>query len=208
MPDKNRLAPSGVVRDGPHHRARLHQMPILEPQKRTMRSSRDQKGACCELKTIQVRFQQDPDEPNIDVVVRSREQDEEVEALLRHISGSRPKRLTVTDSDGAQVRLLPGEIVLISMRKQQAWIETEAGRYTVRQTLQTIERALEGCHFLRISRSELINLDKLERIDFTVKRELRLELAGGVETWASRRYIPIIREQLNRKEASLWSGKF
>ena len=160
------------------------------------------------MRTIQVRFQQDPDEQNIDVLVRACERDEEVEAVLERISGSRRDRLTVTGADGAQVRLNPGEIILISMQKQQARIETQTGSYTVRQTLQTIERALESFNFLRISRSELVNMDKIEKIDFTVKRELRLELTGGIETWASRRYIPLIREQINRKEESEWSGKY
>lgn len=152
------------------------------------------------MRTIQVRFQQDPDEQNIDVLVRARERDEEVEALLARISGSRPDRLTVTAADGTQVRLRPEEIILVSMRKQQARIETQTGSYTVRQTLQTIEQALEGCNFLRISRSELINMDKIEKIDFTVKRELRLELTGGIETWASRRCIPAVRARLKGKE--------
>lgn len=160
------------------------------------------------MKTIRIRFQTDPDERNIDVLVRSRERDEEVETLLERISGSRMDRLAVTDAGGVQVRLHPGEIILVSMRGNVARLETQTGSYTVRQTLQTIERALEGFHFLRISRSELINMDRIEKIDFTVKRELRLELTGGIETWASRRYIPMIRERIGRKEASGWSGRF
>lgn len=152
------------------------------------------------MKTIQVRFQQDPDEQNIDVLVRSRTRDGEVEALLERIAGTRPDRLAVTATDGTQVRLHPEEIILVSMRKQQARIETQTGSYTVRQTLQTIEQALEGFNFLRISRSELINMDKVEKIDFTVKRELRLELSGGIEVWASRRCIPAVRARLSGKE--------
>ena len=160
------------------------------------------------MKTIQVRFQQDSREQNIDVLVRAQERDEEVEALLERISGERMDRFAVIDADGATVHLHPGEIIMISMRKNQAKIEAQTGSYTVRQTLQTFERALEGFRFLRISHSELINMDKVEKIDFTSSRELRLELAGGMEVWASRRYIPMIREQINRKEESVWSGKF
>lgn len=51
-------------------------------------------------------------------------------------------------------------------------------------------------------------MDKVEKIDFTSSRELRLELTGSMEVWASRRYIPMIREQINRKEESVWSGRF
>ena len=160
------------------------------------------------MRRIQIRFRQDPQEQNIDVLVRAQERDEEVEALLERISGERMDRFAVTDINGATIHLHPSEIILVSMRKQQARIETTKGTHTVRQTLQTIERALEGFRFLRISRSELVNMDKIEKIDFAAKRELRLELTGGIETWASRRYIPMIREQIGRKEESVWSGKF
>ena len=160
------------------------------------------------MKRIRIRFQQDPEEQNIDVLVRSRERDEEVEDLLERISGNRLDRFAVIAPEGTQVNLDPGEIVLVSMRKNQARVETLAGSYTVRQTLQTIEQALEGFGFLRISRSELVNVNKIVKMDFTANRELRLELVGGMETWVSRRYIPLIREQISRKEESVWSGKF
>ena len=159
------------------------------------------------MKTIDVRFQEDPGEQNIDMLVRSRQRDDEVETLLERISGMRMDSLTVTDAEGAQVSLHPEEIILISMRGNVAQIETQTGNYTVRKTLQTIERALESFCFLRISRSELINMEKIEKIDFTVKRELRLELTGGIEVWVSRRYIPMIREQISRKEETVWSGR-
>ena len=160
------------------------------------------------MKKIRIRFQQDPEEQNIDVLVRSRERDEEVESLLERISGNRLDRFAVIAPEGTQVNLDPGEIVLVSMRKNQARVDTLAGSYTVRQTLQTIEKALEGFAFLRISRSELVNVNKIVKMDFTANRELRLELVGGMETWVSRRYIPLIREQISRKEESVWSGKF
>ncbi len=160
------------------------------------------------MKKIRIRFQQDPEEQNIDVLVRSRERDEAVEDFLERISGNRLDRFPVIAPEGTQVNLDPGEIVLVSMRKNQARVETLAGSYTVRQTLQTIEQALEGFGFLRISRSELVNVNKIVKMDFTANRELRLELVGGMETWVSRRYIPLIREQISRKEESVWSGKF
>ncbi len=43
-------------------------------------------------------------------------------------------------------------------------------------------------------------MNKVEKFDFTVKGELRLELTDGIETWAARRYIPAIRRLLNGKE--------
>ena len=57
--------------------------------------------------------------------------------------------------------------------------------------------------FLRISRFELINLSKVKKYDFTIGGTLRIEFENGMETWASRRYIPIIRERLTGEEGYL-----
>jgi DNA-binding LytR/AlgR family response regulator len=92
------------------------------------------------------------------------------------------------------------DVVSVSVTGKQAQIVTEEGRYTVRQSLQSLESELDPDRFLRVSRHELVNMDKVERYDFTVNGTLRLELAGGMETWASRRCIPAIRRRLNGKE--------
>ena len=152
------------------------------------------------MRRIQVRFKRVPELEHIEVLVEASERDAEVETFLTRISGKPPDPLTVTDADGAQLRLAPEQIILVSMNGNNARIETKDGAYSTRQTLQSIEQTLTGRDFLRISRSELINMSKIIKYDFTVKRELRLELTGGIETWASRRYIPEIRKKLNGRE--------
>ena len=57
--------------------------------------------------------------------------------------------------------------------------------------------------FLRVSRFEIINLDMVRKYDFTLGGTLRIELENGMETWASRRYIPLIKERLSREEGYL-----
>lgn len=71
---------------------------------------------------------------------------------------------------------------------------------TLRQPLQSIENALDGVKFVRISRYEIVNLDKIQKCDFTLNGTLRLELTGGIETWVSRRSIPSIRRRLSGRE--------
>jgi DNA-binding LytR/AlgR family response regulator len=85
------------------------------------------------------------------------------------------------------------------MNGKQVEFITEDGVWYMRRTLQSLEDVLDMHRFLRISRFEIINLDKVIRYDFTVSGTLRMELAGGMETWASRRFIPTIRRVLLEK---------
>ena len=64
---------------------------------------------------------------------------------------------------------------------------------------KSLEDILDKQRFVRISRYEIVNLEKILKYDFTVAGTLRIELTGGMETWASRRCIPAIRRRLTGK---------
>ena len=148
------------------------------------------------MEKLNIRFEEDASLDGVEVIVRARERDAEVEALLGRIGGKTPDQLAVTDSDGAQLYVSFADIVLVSVNGKTVQIVTEKDRYTLRTALQSIEDRLENRRFVRISRYEIVNLDKVLRYDFTLAGTLRLELCGGMETWASRRNIPLIRKKL------------
>ena len=148
------------------------------------------------MKNISVRFEPDPTLAHIDVVVRAPERDAEVEALLDRLSDRPSDTLAVFDGSGSLRALPAGEIILASVDGKLVNIVTEDGSWYTRRTLQSLEEELDERRFLRISRYELVNLDKVLRYDFTLAGTLRLELQGGMETWASRRCIPAIRRRL------------
>ena len=122
-----------------------------------------------------------------------------VTSTLADISGQPPDSLTVTDTDGITRHIVTDDLIAVSVRDKLTLLTTEDGRYTVRQPLQNMERALDPGRFLRISRHELINRDKIERFEFMSNGMLRLELTGGIETWVARRCIPEVRSFIKGK---------
>ena len=151
------------------------------------------------MKRIEVRFERDMDLDHLDVLVRASERDSTVTRLMEDISGKPPASLTVTDTDGMTRRIVTDDLIAVSVQDKLTLLTTEDGRYTVRQPLQNMERALDPGRFLRISRHELINRDKIERFDFMSNGTLRLELSGGIETWVARRCIPEVRSFIKGK---------
>ena len=149
------------------------------------------------MKKIKVRFEQDPTVEYIDVLVRAPVCDREVSEYLERIAGKPPDVLTVTGGDGSVLRVDSDDIISVSVSGKQSEIVTRSVSYTVRQSLQSLESGLDPGRFVRISRYELVNLDKVRKYDFSLGGTLRLELEGGRSTWASRRCIPEIRKRLN-----------
>jgi DNA-binding LytR/AlgR family response regulator len=154
------------------------------------------------MKNIRIRFEQDPSLSDIEITVRASEQDAEVAALMEKIAGGGGHTLTVLDGKN-NLRTLPeSEIILASVDGKAVRIITADGNWLSKQTLQSLEEQLDSRFFVRISRYEIVNLRKVTRYDFTISGTLRLELEGGMETWASRRCIPDIRRRLKGKGAS------
>lgn len=152
------------------------------------------------MKKIRIQFEQDAALDNIEVIIRAAARDDDVAALIGRISAEPPKSITVTEHDGTLIKITPQDIVSVSVCGKLVQIVTEKDRYTVRQPLQSFESRPEFQQFVRISRYEMINLDKVIKFDFTLGGTLRLELAGGMETWASRRNIPLIRKKLMERK--------
>lgn len=148
------------------------------------------------MKKYPVRFEQDPALKDIEVVVRARQMDASVSGLIGRLASAMSEPLTVNDDAGNCLMLDEDQIVLASADGKRVNIISEDGRYFTRQTLQSLEETLDPGLFVRISRYEIINLSKVIRYDFSISGTLRIELAGGMEVWASRRCIPAIRRKL------------
>lgn len=148
------------------------------------------------VKRVSVRFEKDSDEKNITVLFRASRQDAQVEQLMNRVREPFVDTIAATDADGGTV-LLPFEyITSISSDNKRLKVLADNGTYWLKGSLQEMERLLEPNMFLRISRYEIVNLRKISRFDFTISGTLRIEFGEGVETWASRRYIPQIKNRL------------
>ena len=148
------------------------------------------------VKRVSVRFEKDRDERNITVLFRASRQDAQVEQLMNRVHEPFVDTIAATDADGGTVLLPFEDIASISSDNKRLKVLADNGTYWLKGSLQEMERLLEPNMFLRISRYEIVNLRKISRFDFTISGTLRIEFGEGVETWASRRYIPKIKNRL------------
>ena len=154
------------------------------------------------MKKLKLRFEQDKTLDEIEIVVRAAEKDAQVMALLESFAKVEPIKLTVLDSGNRASVIDEKDIVFVAAEGKLVRVVTTEGIYKAKQSLQSIESILSRT-FLRVSRFEIINLKKVRKYDFTLVGTLRVEFDNGMETWASRRYIPLIKERLSGEEGYL-----
>ena len=73
---------------------------------------------------------------------------------------------------------------------------TDKGTFRLRMRLYQAEEKLTGMRFVRISNSEIINLNKTENFDLSFVGTIQVKLKNGDTTFVSRRYVSEIKKIL------------
>ena len=152
------------------------------------------------MKRVKVRFEKEAGRQDIDVLFTASHVDNQVATLMNRVADPLSATWEVRDSEGFAVTLQEDSIATISIDSKRLRIVADDGVYWLKMTLQDAEKALNPSMFLRVSRYEIVNLHKVKRFDFTITGTLRVEMEDGTDTWASRRFIPVIKERLQKRD--------
>ncbi len=152
------------------------------------------------IKDVTIRFEKSNDPDSIDVLFSASEMTDQVEKLMDCVSDHSKRKIIVTDINNQNCVIEEDAIISASSDGRKVRIVTNDGLFSLRQTLQGFEKIISKKTFMRISRYEIVNSSKIQKFDFTIRGTLRIEFEGGMETWASRRYIPSIKKHLSGKE--------
>ena len=132
------------------------------------------------------------------VVIHTEKVDDEITSLIERIKGNPREQsdsLTVFDENGAL--FIPfRDICRIYSQDKKVFAETIEGTYTLRPRLYELEESLDSRVFMRISNSEIINLRQVKRMDTSLTGTICVSMKNGTMTYASRRYVALIRKKL------------
>ncbi len=154
------------------------------------------------MKKLNVRFELDEELSDIEIIVRAGEKSEQVKAIIESFVHGESDELTLFDQNGKACVVEQKDVVFLTADGKQVKVVTKSDEYYAKKSLQSMEKLLRR-DFLRVSRFEIINLKMVSKFDFTIGGTLCIEFKNGMKTWASRRYIPIIRERLSEEEGYL-----
>lgn len=122
--------------------------------------------------------------------------DEEISQLENNILNiSSP--IVIAGNDGENIHLLkPKDIIRIYTAIGKVFAVTNAREYLLRLRLYEVEEKLRTYDFVRISNSEIINIEKTKKFDFSLTGTIRCFLSNGDISFVSRRYVNKIKKTL------------
>ena len=120
---------------------------------------------------------------------------EELNDLVRRLSGQMPQMLAGFREETMEI-LNPAEVLRIYAAAGRVYAVTERGEYTLRRRLYELEERLDGNRFVRISNSEILNLNKVRSFDLSFSGTICVTMSDGSRTYVSRRYVTKIKRIL------------
>lgn len=99
--------------------------------------------------------------------------------------------------NGSDIALLElSEIYMFRVEDKQVKVYTEKNEYIIKKALYQIEESLT-IDFVRISKTTIINLKKIERVTPSLKGMMFIQLKNGLKDNISRKYLPNFKKALN-----------
>lgn len=142
----------------------------------------------------------DKDCPKLNVTIRSNERNKDVEGIIAAIQGYANKKMPMVPAyfKDSVVMLPQRQIIRIYVSNRKIMVQTGERIYEAKKPLREIEELLDGDRFVRISQSEIINLMKVTRFDFSGAGTIGVELDNGEKTWVARRRVKDVKDALRR----------
>ncbi len=98
--------------------------------------------------------------------------------------------------DESIILLNPMDIDRIYAQKGKVFAEVCTKAYEVKSPLYALEERLKSHDFVRISKSEIINLKKVSHFEPDVFNGFAILMKNGTKTYVSRRYVSHLKERI------------
>ena len=148
---------------------------------------------------MRVRARIDKSFDTLEIQICSNELTPQVKALVEDISAFVNEGISGTDFRGERVLLPLKDILRFYTENQKVMAQDERGVYSIPEKLYELEERLDAGQFFRISKSEIVNLKKIKRLDLSIIGTIKVILSDGTETYTSRRNVTKLKQRLGIK---------
>jgi len=148
---------------------------------------------------MRVRAKIDKSFETLEIQICNSELTPQVKRLVEDISAFVNEGITGTDFRGEKLMLPVRDVLRFYTENQKVMVQDAKGIYSTQEKLYELEEKLDAGQFFRISKSEIVNLKKIKRLDLSMTGTIRVILSDGTETYTSRRNVTRLKQCLGIK---------
>lgn len=131
----------------------------------------------------------------LQVVIKCQRIDDEIIRLKYHIEMFDQKLQAKKDNEWCFVNLF--DVLYFESVDNRTFLYTRDDVMEVKQRLYELEMILSDKDFIRISKSQIININKVKSLRPEINRTILATMCNGEQLFISRKYVPAIRSLLS-----------
>lgn len=131
----------------------------------------------------------------LQVIIKCRQIDDEIMRLKYHIEMFDKKLQAKKDNEWCFVNML--DVLYFESVDNRTFLYTKDEVMEVKQRLYELEIILSDKDFIRISKSQIININKVQSLRPEINRTISATMCNGEQLFISRKYVPAIRSLLS-----------
>lgn len=144
---------------------------------------------------MKIRIWTDEKYKEPEIVICAEKQTEYINRIRDSIQHVLNAKFTGYRKDVTQI-LISDDIIRIYAEKDKVLAECQTGIYTMKEKLYELEEKMDKNSFVRISRSEIVNIRRVNKLDYSLTGTIKMYLEGGTITYVSRRNVSRIKDIL------------
>ncbi len=142
---------------------------------------------------IKIEFNKAYKEPEI--IILTDKMTDDIDRIFKMLSDEKSQIIAGIKNDKVEV-LEPNDIIRVYANSKKVFAVTDKGEYMLRLRLYEAEERLSLNQFVRISKSEIINLKKVNNFDLNFAGTICVRFFNNEVTYVSRRYVSEIKKVL------------
>ena len=143
---------------------------------------------------MRVVFFEDKGLDDTHIIVQAPSRTAEIEDLMEMIGNLSPSPISGY-SDGVVTKLKKDSIIRLYSKDKRVYADTADGAFLIKSPLYQLEETLPK-YFVRISNSEIVNSNRIVRMDIRLTGTITIHMEGDIESHVSRRYVSKVKEVL------------
>ena len=143
---------------------------------------------------IEIKVDKNINEPKI--IIQTDKITKEITDIYDKLNGEINKKIKAYKNDKMYL-LNEKDIESIYAEDGKVYARYNSEKHLLKSRLYEIENVIDKKIFIRISHSEIINIEKVKNIDFKITGTILFNFYDGNTAYVSRRYIKKIKEFLN-----------
>ena len=131
----------------------------------------------------------------LQIVIRCKKIDDEIKRLKNHIELFDKKLYAKKDNKMFFVN--SSDILYFDSVDNRTFLYTEDDVMEIKQRLYELEVSLSDKDFVRISKSQIVNINKIRSLKPELNRTILATMSNGEQLYISRKYVKVIRDMLS-----------